>query len=429
MLTSFIIVVSLFLALWSTVRADFPAIATYLPQTDVSQHLAVDLDQNSINTQVGNGNFTGARYWYTVGGNSYKTTSPPVLRTIQGFSTSYTSLVGEKWYDIYSAYWNDPSYADSFVMAAATATRELTPSINPLIGDTSRQECFKKGSAYQNIWYYIIHEMEAAIEDCTSGVVGQHWDEAVAFYTGSMVGSTGASTGVMIFDLAEKRCKNFGTCIADDDSPYDATVNYKIFDLFEQGRDLQYSTGGTCQAFVDTKEDIVVQMVVPLIQGVMRYLFFAPTDGTEKSRSELYAFAAAVLPYVDYYDSAVAEVLRRNTNITNLVPVPDGYTTVKASLESAYPAMGITCGDVGGLVSTAYTSGYYPGMEPCTDVTTSSSNGDGSDSDEGLPAYGIALIVIFIVLFVALGAWFAVAYWKGKNGPQRLEDNDPIVNV
>ena len=107
MIALLLVSIAVFLAVLNPVEADYPAIATYLPQNDVSQHLAVDLDQSTINSQIGIGNFTGAYHWYDIGGSSYKTTSPPVLRTIQGFSTNYASLVGEKWYDIYAAYWND----------------------------------------------------------------------------------------------------------------------------------------------------------------------------------------------------------------------------------------------------------------------------------------------------------------------------------
>ena len=57
------------------------------------------------------------------------------------------------------------------------------------------------------------------------------WDEAWAFYAGSLEGSAGNSDGRMLYRLAEKRCKNFGTCqggIAD--------VNKQILNIFISGK-------------------------------------------------------------------------------------------------------------------------------------------------------------------------------------------------
>jgi hypothetical protein len=41
-----------------------------------------------------------------------------------------------------------------------------------------------------------------------------------------------------------------------------------------------------------------------------------------------------------------------------------------ASLEAAYPAMGLSCAEVGGYISKSDSSKYAYGMEPCTDSST-----------------------------------------------------------
>eukprot|EP00596_Hydrurales_sp_CCMP1899_P007816 CAMPEP_0119036064 /NCGR_PEP_ID=MMETSP1177-20130426/3517_1 /TAXON_ID=2985 /ORGANISM="Ochromonas sp, Strain CCMP1899" /LENGTH=55 /DNA_ID=CAMNT_0006995313 /DNA_START=18 /DNA_END=181 /DNA_ORIENTATION=+ len=51
---------------------------------------------------------------------------------------------------------------------------------------------------------YVIHQMEAAIVDCKAGTVGTHWDEAVAFYSGSLTLNV-KDIGVFQYGLAEKR--------------------------------------------------------------------------------------------------------------------------------------------------------------------------------------------------------------------------------
>jgi hypothetical protein len=38
------------------------------------------------------------------------------------------------------------------------------------------------------------------------------WDEAVAYYVGSLEGTDGKGDGVLLYDLADKQCINFRTC-------------------------------------------------------------------------------------------------------------------------------------------------------------------------------------------------------------------------
>merc|ERR1711933_133003 len=60
-------------------------------------------------------------------------------------------------------------------------------------------------------------------------------DEAVAFYTGSLEGeSFTESTGVLMYNLADKRCKNFKTCGEGGDMDTGvAYVNHEVFDEFQ----------------------------------------------------------------------------------------------------------------------------------------------------------------------------------------------------
>ena len=70
----------------------------------------------------------------------------------------------------------------------------------------ARVEAVKKGTAYMNVWMYVIREFEDAIDDCTSCTsnCNEHstnsdsvhaWDEGVAFYTGSLEGTAYGGDG------------------------------------------------------------------------------------------------------------------------------------------------------------------------------------------------------------------------------------------
>jgi hypothetical protein len=217
-----------------------------------------------------------------------------------------------------------------------------------------------KGAQYQNMPMYVIHEMESAVADCKAKKVGTHWDEAVAFYTGSLT-LTGSDIGVFQYGLAEKRCADFNTCGEDS-----SAVNEKVMALFSYGRDLV--PGFKCSALESVKESLVKQFTIPLVQGVIKHLYLATTGKSEKEKAELWAFSAALLPFINHYSSSAAATLRKNSYILNANAVSDGVASVKASLEVVYPAMGITCLDVGGYLDTASTSTYVSGMEPCIDI-------------------------------------------------------------
>jgi hypothetical protein len=49
----------------------------------------------------------------------------------------------------------------------------------------------------------------------------------------------------------------------------------------------------------------------------MKYFYLAPYMNDEKSKAELWSFAAALLPFVAHYNPTAAATLRENSDITN----------------------------------------------------------------------------------------------------------------
>ena len=92
----------------------------------------------------------------------------------------------------------------------------------------------------------------------------------------------------------------------------------------------------------------------------------------DKEASELWAFSAAILPWIEECDAAVATTVRANTDISStMAPMSDGFASIKAQLESVYACMGITCAQVGGYVNQDAGAYFF---EPCTDDTGATSD-------------------------------------------------------
>ena len=274
-------------------------------------------------------------------------------------------------------------------------------------------ELVKKGIAYQGVWMYAVHKFETAIADCLKGTTADvnsaklNWDKGMAYYVGSQEGTTtGASTGSLLYNLAQKRCEDFGTCATTTDSSTMAAVNTKIQTrggFAYQGRDLLYHQAGCNDANLDLAfKGMVSQMTVPLVQGMLKYAWKAdPAKGDScdgqagnnaatvaanddgagtdcaKSWAEGWAFAAAVLPQVHQCDATAATTIKANLDVASAEPMKDGVAAVKAAIEGVYDCLGITCTDVGAYQASGEVKS---GMDACTfapsnDVDSTASSG------------------------------------------------------
>eukprot|EP01051_Picozoa_sp_SAG22_P015863 SAG22_NODE_2139_length_2954_cov_1.248687_3_plen_237_part_00 len=174
---------------------------------------------------------------HTEGGNSVKGSG--AIRTLRGFSTglngkacpdsaqdaeNVTDCI-EPMFANAKAYWGTGLYGDNIVTAALEGTGDYEGKAAIL-----RKEVVVKSSAYTVAGMYAIHEMEDALVDCQTGNAAEQvqidagvhaWDEAVAFYAGSLEGFApgGNAAGELSYRLAEKRCSNYGTCTGRAASP------------------------------------------------------------------------------------------------------------------------------------------------------------------------------------------------------------------
>ena len=116
-------------------------------------------------------------------------------------------------------------------------------------------------------------------------------------------------------------------------------------------------------------------MLVPFIQGTMRYLYKTKSAVRAKEAGELFAFASAVLPFIDAVDPAAADMLFHRAWGLDFTDATYSYDQIKTAIEGTYSKLGmgagvgtISCADIGDLGSA--TSTLAAG---CVDSTSSSS--------------------------------------------------------
>lgn len=389
---------------------------------------AANADNTNSNTAL-HADITGC---FTVGGGAITVGTTDVgapaangvenkYRTLKGFSTQAQAKM-QNWatYQDYKGYYNEFDYAHQYVMDAlgyshsgtgAAATGAFTG-----MGDNGRTQGVKKGSAYMNVWMYVIHEMEDAISDCANSCTNpgaqdcnadpvHAIDEAAAFYAGSLEGSgaTGNSAGKLIFRLAEKRCSNFGTCTG---SGGQAKANQMIMAKLQEAQ--TELKNARCSNVPALRDSIVSLMSIPLVQGSLRYAWKVAEDpqAGETEKAEGAVFSAAILPRVAKCDAAKAKIISDNMKIDAGTFMSAGFTAVKEAFEATYCCLGITCADIGGLLKSSTVLNDYADCSansggancaaPCT--TTCPGTGGGGPVSSALAMRRLSLLVSWCFL-------------------------------
>jgi len=355
--------------------------------------------------------YTADQYDYTVlDGNK-------AGRTIQGFSTSADKkqLVTSdscpgcpyKEFKKFNDYYGTSTYADEYVTAALDGT---ATSFSTGLGDADygeyglvgRGEGAKKGSAYMNVYMYVLREFEDAIDDCTEDEVAQNygaahaWDEGVAFYVGSLEGTLGAGSGKLLHALADKRCQNYKTCGNNGDEKEGISkINYLLGDQFTLGQNalLTYN----CDAVRPIVDKIADLMSVPMIQGTLRYAYKVDVQGgVEKEKAEGAVFMAAVVPRVHACNKEDAAIIYENMKIG---AASTDHKKVKEAFERQYECMGVNGALVGGLYNGA-TDAYYEGAEPKQDKSVTGDSNNGLAIGLGSGAAVVALLALCGVFYM-----------------------------
>merc|ERR1712013_46153 len=178
------------------------------------------------------------------------------------------------------------------------------------------------------------------------------WDEAWAFYTGSLEGKFGNAAGIFPYRLAENMCSIMDTCLAGK-----SQVNRELEDAFIDGKNK--IDQGDCSGAEAYKKTIMTKMSIPLIQATLNSAYnVANGDSSSKAKAEAATYAGSILPQVAKCSSADAEIIKNNLWIDSSPLDMDGFNAVKGAFENNYGCIGVTCDDIGGM-------GSGSGFEKC----------------------------------------------------------------
>merc|ERR1712194_228265 len=183
------------------------------------------------------------------------------------------------------------------------------------------------------------------------------WNEAAAFFVGSLEGPQGFGSGYQLFALGDKRCTNYQNC-----GPIGFTgtgiakTNIVIIALLQKGVALVNS--GDLDGLQKCIKEINNQILVTFIQGTLRYAHKLGERGSNlaKELGEGATFAAAALPQLWAINKKAAKEVKKMFKIGAGSKASKGklnFKKVRMAFMCNYPEMGISCSEVGTLYDTA----------------------------------------------------------------------------
>lgn len=222
---------------------------------------------------------------------------------------------------------------------------------------------------YVNIFQYLeqaVHLAEEGcvqqLDECQDAVAA--WDNAVAFWAGSLEGSDGNNDGIpgsggtygrSFYALADKRCDDFRTCSATGNTANrgtPASANVKLLQLFAKGSRAIYS--GDVEHAKATVKELENASKVPLIQGTLRYAYRLNKGNSDKDKEagEGAAFGGGALPHLWKCDTKAHKTAFQQIQVGKNSKVAQGkskFKKLKLAFQCNYKCMGITCEEIGSL--------------------------------------------------------------------------------
>jgi hypothetical protein len=222
-------------------------------------------------------------------------------------------------------------FADNFVQKAFQATSESSRSLAA------------EASVALNVWMYLSHILYKTLESCGGGAFpdtdGVHAiDEFAALWIGNDQ-IVGDGQGYLLYALAEEMGERFSM-----GKTGQVKTNTVMLKLLNEARD-ELSVPNACSDTLSTftrlhdiVNDIMSQMIIPLVQGLIHNI-----QMNDKDRVELYA--QAFVPLVAGCSPETFDFLYENLIRANYIVVESD--AIIKRIRSTFQCLGIRCEDVG----------------------------------------------------------------------------------
>lgn len=279
-------------------------------------------------------------------------------------------------YKLFYLYYGEYDYAHQFIEAAFNGGKTQFLKGNAdfgLYGFKGRAKAIEKATVALSTTMYVIREMEDGIDDCEKSCLACNdepvhaWDEAVAFFTGSLEGFDGNGKGKLFRAWSEDLCTYFKTCGEDGDlTTGTSKSNHEILIEFFIGQNSIFL--GFCNAAEKSKVKIVSWMKVVMVQGALLYAYKTHNEEYSEEVEAIGAVAmAAVVPYINACEPADADIIYGGLAVGSKRRGV-GFKEIKEAFERNYdcPEMDILCSQVGGIFDSEKFE-YMKDAEPCKD--------------------------------------------------------------
>lgn len=352
------------------------------------------------------------------------------FQTLAAFSTTATDrMKGEDEFELYQSFFGSGDYAHVFIINAFDPNQGeavVPPASYPFFSG----EIARKTLVFMTVWMEVVHQMNTAIDRCQDGdavdgstiCVGVEcesaavhaWEKAAAYYAGSSWDDYASS--IMLDAEASHICRVFGTCNNDGV----ALVNHNIFKHFTLGQ--HFLANANCGDLIAEKGGIVRQMYVPLVQNLLQAAYALSTEADiRRDRTNGAFFGKTLQPVLQKCDPKVADLITENMFVgVQERPMISGFANFKRAIEKAYPCMGLTCQDIGGiLLPKSPQSGYVKGAEPCGMISSRfpHANEDpgftSAASETGMPLWIPICIAVAGIIVSFIGGY--AAWRRGFN--------------
>jgi hypothetical protein len=319
------------------------SLAGYTPMYPVTNFAQLDLDMREIDIMLQMDAFDAAATLYTDGKHASQQLHDGTMSLFHLGSSPQRTMVPEfdAFLRYYDSLYDDPSvYADHIIRTALNGTGYRWTI-------DQRRVVALKSMQVLVMYFTTLEPLYEALVTCENGdPSGDQWDQAAAFWLGSMeateANATQSPVGYFYYELAQEHCREFGTCTPDGSN---AQVNERLLSLWFSGRGAISS--GSCSIARDVISKISKLLLVPVVQGALSSAVHLQASASKKTldmaRADAFVYSRALLPLVASVNPDAAKVIDAQLGFPGPSSSQRTAINVFSAFADVYVGLGIDC--------------------------------------------------------------------------------------